>query len=236
MWNARQRAEISIMNPCRQALTSLGKFLAVVAVVFVLSAWSFKFLAAWMYLAVIAVMSAASILYLATYNEALLRRRLKAGPGDEADRAQRWIQTATSIAGVALMIVAGLDFRWQWSQLPWSLVIAGDIGVALAFVVVLLVFRENSFASGIVEIADDQRVVASGPYAIVRHPMYTGAILWFLCTPLALGSWWAFIPALAECLLIGVRLVFEERFLVANLPGYRDYRHTVRYRLLPGIW
>src|SRR5262249_35956140 len=108
--------------------------------------------------------------------------------------------------------------------------------VVLGYLVCFLVFRENSFASAIVTVAPDQRVVTTGPYALVRHPMYAGALLMFFGIPLALGSWWGFIPAV---LLMGVivwRLLNEERYLDLNLPGYREYRQQVKRRLVPRVW
>ena len=112
----------------------------------------------------------------------------------------------------------------------------GDVGIVTGYVVIFLVFRENTYASSIVEVAENQKVISTGPYALVRHPMYVGAILIFFATPLALGSWWAFIPAIIVSTMIAVRLIDEERFLAANLPGYDDYRRQVHYRLIPGLW
>jgi len=88
----------------------------------------------------------------------------------------------------------------------------------------------------VIEVAEDQRVISTGPYAIVRHPMYTGGMLFLLATPVALASWWGLIPAALLCVVVVVRLLDEERFLIKNLPGYAEYRHRVRWRLVPGVW
>lgn len=220
----------------KKALAGLCRSLVVIAVLFFVPAWSLHFWQAWIYLAIMAVSSAAIILYLAKHDDALIGRRLKAGPIAEKERSQKIIQAVTSVFGVILYLVPGFDDRWHWSNVPTLLVILGEIGVALGFYIMYLVFRENTYSSSIVEVAKDQKVVSTGPYAVVRHPMYVGAILLFLATPLALGSYWAFIPAIILSVMIAVRLVDEEKFLAANLPGYDAYRQLVRYRLVPGLW
>jgi protein-S-isoprenylcysteine O-methyltransferase Ste14 len=220
----------------KKALAGLCRSLVVIAALFFVPAWSLHFWQAWIYLAIMAVSSAAIILYLARHDNALIGRRLKAGPIAEKEKSQKIIQTITSVFGVILYLVPGFDNRWQWSHVPTLLVILGDIGVVLGFYIMFLVFRENTYSSSIVEVAKDQQVVSTGPYATVRHPMYVGAILLFLATPLALGSYWAFIPAIILSVMIAVRLADEEKFLAANLPGYDTYRLRVRYRLMPGLW
>ena len=220
----------------QKALTGLLKATIVLAVLLFVPAWTLRFWEGWAYLAIMAACSAAIILYLERHDDALIGRRLKAGPVAEKEKSQKIIQGLTSIFGIILYLVPGFDARWQWSHVPMVLVVIGQIGLALGFVIMFLVFRENSYSSSIVEVAKDQKVISTGPYAVVRHPMYVGAVLMFLATPLALNSWWAFIPAIALSAMIAVRLVDEEKFLVANLPGYGDYRLSVRSRLIPGIW
>ena len=201
-----------------------------------LLAWSVRYVEGWIFLALLGTLSAAIILYLERHDPALLERRLKAGPVDEKEPSQKRIQLITSIVGILIVAVPGLDHRWHWSNVPISVIVLGFVGFALGYLIVFLVFRENTYTSGIIEIAEGQKVISSGPYALVRHPMYSGANLCFLSMPLALGSWWALIPAMLECVLVGVRAVDEEKFLKANLPGYREYCEQVRYRLIPGVW
>jgi protein-S-isoprenylcysteine O-methyltransferase Ste14 len=146
------------------------------------------------------------------------------------------IQSLASLFFLALFIVPGLDRRFSWSHVPAALSIVSDVLVALSLFAVFLVFRENSFTSAIIEVASEQRVVSTGPYSVVRHPMYSGAMLLLIFTPLALGSWVGLPFALPVILVIVARLLSEEKFLAGNLPGYADYRRKVRWRLLPGIW
>lgn len=225
------------MTPNTQkALAGMVRSLLVIAAIFFIPAWSLRFWEAWAYLAIMGAASITIVLYLAKYDDALIGRRLKAGPVAEKEKSQKIIQTLTAAVGVILFLVPGFDFHWQWSSVPAALIVLGDISIVAAYVVIFLVFRENTYASSIVEVSESQKVISTGPYALVRHPMYVGVILIFLATPLALGSWWAFLPAIILSAMIAVRLIDEERFLAANLPGYDDYRRKVRYRLIPGVW
>ena len=129
-----------------------------------------------------------------------------------------------------------LDHRFAWSHPPVAVEIAGDVLVAVGFFVVYRVFRENSFTAATIEVSTGQKVISTGPYAIVRHPMYAGALGMLLGTPLALGSWWGLLLMLPMTLVIVLRLLAEEKFLATNLPGYVEYGRRVRYRLVPSIW
>ncbi len=117
-----------------------------------------------------------------------------------------------------------------------DVVLAGDSLVVLGLYLVFLVFRENSYTSGIIEVAADQRVVSTGPYRIVRHPMYSGALVLIFGMPLALGSTWGLVCCLPMTAAIVVRLIDEERYLVRHLAGYAEYRERHRYRLIPGLY
>ena len=129
-----------------------------------------------------------------------------------------------------------MDFRYHWSHAPLVVSLLSDGFVALGFLIIFLVFRENSFTSAVIEVADGQKVISSGPYGVVRHPMYSGGILLLIFMPLALGSWVAVPFALPLILTIAVRALEEEKFLTVNLSGYAAYRQKVRYRLIPLIW
>jgi protein-S-isoprenylcysteine O-methyltransferase Ste14 len=114
--------------------------------------------------------------------------------------------------------------------------LAGDGLIAIGWIAIFFVFRENSFTFSTIEVADDQRVISSGPYALLRHPMYAGALVMLLGMPIALGSWWGVLALVAMLPALIWRLLDEEKFLVENLPGYAEYKERVRYRLIPGIW
>jgi protein-S-isoprenylcysteine O-methyltransferase Ste14 len=174
--------------------------------------------------------------YLIKYDQKLLTSRVQAGPVAETQKIQQVIQGFASLFFIGIFIVAGLDFRFHWSVEPPVVSWISNGFVVLGFFIVFLTFKENSYTSAIIEVAEQQKVVTSGPYRLVRHPMYAGAILLLLFAPLALGSWVALPFPLPLILVVAIRSVEEEKFLRANLAGYADYCLKVRYRLVPYIW
>jgi len=200
------------------------------------AAGDLRFWQGWAFLAVFFAASALITQYLIANDPALLQRRVKGGPTEETEPAQRLIMVFMSFGFVALIVLPGLDHRFGWSQPPAIVALTGDALIAVGFFVVFLVFKANSFASSTVGVAEGQSLVSTGPYAVVRHPMYAGALIYLLGIPLALGSYWGLVaPALMTPILIW-RLVDEERVLDERLPGYSDYRRKVHYRLLPGVY
>ena len=133
-------------------------------------------------------------------------------------------------------LIPGLDFRFHWSTVPFELVIAANAIVILGYIFIILVFKENSYASTVIQVEKGQPVITTGPYAIIRHPMYLGLILMILFTPMALGSYWAIIPALLSVPMNILRIIGEEEILERDLAGYKKYCLNTRYRLIPFIW
>jgi protein-S-isoprenylcysteine O-methyltransferase Ste14 len=190
----------------------------------------------WVYLAVFFGASLWITIYLMKKDPALLERRLKGGPAAEKEKPQKIIMLFTSIGFIALLVVPALDHRFGWSSVPWSTALVGDLLTALGFYLVFRVYRENPFTSATIEVADSQKVISTGPYAVVRHPMYASGLLWLPGTPLALGSYWGLLVLIAMLPFLIWRLLEEERFLVKNLPGYRAYCAKLRWRLIPGVF
>ena len=212
-------------------------FLAIVmGLLLFVSAGTAHYWQAWAYLAVFFGASLLTTRYLMKRNPALLKRRLKGGPTAEKEKTQKIIMLFLSAGFIALLVVPGLDHRFGWSPVPLLGVIAGDVLVAVGFYIIFLVYRENPFTSATIEVAEDQKVISTGPYAFVRHPMYAGALLYLLGAPLALGSYWGFLVLLAMAPLLTLRLLDEERFLSKNLPRYTEYCAKVRSRLIPGVF
>ena len=166
----------------------------------------------------------------------LLERRINAGPRAEKEKSQKIIQTFASITFSILIIFPALDHRFGWSAMPALVSIAGDTIVAFGLLLVFFVFRENTFTSGTVEIFADQKVISTGPYAIVRHPMYLGGIVMLCGVPLALGSWWGLTTVVPITIVIILRLLDEEKLLTKSLRGYSEYRDKVRWRVVPFVW
>ena len=191
---------------------------------------------AWVYLVIFFGAAALTTVYLMRWDPALLQRRLKGGPGAETRPAEKLIMFATSVGFIGLLVIPALDHRYGWSVVPTYGVILGGALVAIGFYFIFLVYRENSFTSATIEVSVDQKVISTGPYAIVRHPMYASALLYLVGTPLALGSFWGMVPLAAMLPFLIWRLFDEERLLSESLPGYVEYQRKVRHRLLPGIW
>jgi protein-S-isoprenylcysteine O-methyltransferase Ste14 len=191
---------------------------------------------AWVYLSIFMGASFLITLYLMNTDPALLERRMSGGPIAEKRPTQKFIMLCTSIGFIALLVVPGFDHRFGWSTVPLSVVVAGDVLVAIGFFLIALVYRENTFTSATIEIAENQKVISTGPYAIVRHPMYASASLYLLGTPVALGSYWGLVPLGAIMPFLIWRLLDEERLLAKDLPGYTEYQKRVRHRLVPFLW
>jgi protein-S-isoprenylcysteine O-methyltransferase Ste14 len=210
--------------------------LAVMAAMIFIPARTFYYWQAWLFLGVYAICNVLVVAYLWKTDQALLARRMSGGPFAEGKPAQKIVMALASILFVALLIVPAIDHRLGWSNAPPAVAVAGDILVVFGFYVATLIFRENTFAAATIQIADQQRVVSTGPYAIVRHPMYAGGLVLLAGIPLALGSYWGLLAIAALIAVIIWRLLDEEAFLSENLTGYNEYRSKVRWRLIPGIF
>jgi protein-S-isoprenylcysteine O-methyltransferase Ste14 len=222
----------------RRLIVSTAGLIAVMAVFLLVPAGKLDWPAAWGFLAEIGVLSLAIGLWLARNDPALLAERL----GSPFQRAQKtWDKVFMSVVMVLYfgwLVLMGLDARWGISHVPLWLQALGALDIALSNYVVFLTFRENSYAAPVVKIQRERghRVVSTGPYAYVRHPMYAGGLLMFLGMPLQLSSWLGLAGLVLLAPLLAVRIVMEERTLAAELDGYRDYAERVRYRIIPGLW
>lgn len=219
-----------------RAFAGLAFLLVVLGVTIFGSAGTIGYWQAWVFLAVFGGATALTTIDLAVHDPALLERRVQAGPMAEPKLSQKVIQSLASLAFLAAFVLAGLDHRAGWSHIAAPLSVAGDVLVAVGLYIVFRVFRANTYTSSTIEVAREQQVVTTGPYAIVRHPMYAGAFVMMVGVPLALGSWWA-APAVAVLGAVIVwRLLDEEKLLATELRGYAEYRTKVKYRLVPGLW
>lgn len=190
----------------------------------------------WLYLLAFFGAVAAITVYLWRADPRLLERRVEGGPLAERQARQRVIQSMAALAFIASFVVPGLDQRFGWSTIPAAASIVADGVVVLGFWIVFRVFRVNTFTAATINVAQEQQVISTGPYGVVRHPMYAGALLMLLATPIALGSWWGLVAFVALLLVIVWRLQDEEAFLMRNLGGYTAYRAQVRHRLVPFVW
>jgi protein-S-isoprenylcysteine O-methyltransferase Ste14 len=191
---------------------------------------------AWVYLAIFTAASGLTSLYLIRKDPALLMRRMRGGPTAEKETTQKIIMLFASAGFIALLVVPALDYRFGWSAVPLAVVAAGDVLVAIGFYFIFLVYKENTFTSAPIEVAENQKVISTGPYALVRHPMYASALLYLIGTPLALGSYWGLLALAFMVSFLVWRLVEEEKFLAKNLPGYVEYQKQVQHHLVPYLW
>ena len=163
----------------------------------------------------------------------LLAKRLDA---KEKQAAQKGVQSLAGLVSMAGFVLAGLDFRFGWSDMPLPVVIAASVIFLIGYGLYAEVMRENAYLSRTVKVEEGQTVISTGLYGIVRHPMYLASVLMFLSIPLVMGSWYALIPFAFYPLLMVVRILDEEKLLTAELAGYEEYKRKVKFRLIPFIW
>jgi len=202
------------------------------AIIFFLPAGTFGYWQAWVWLAVVCIPMLLVLGYLLKNDPALLERRMRTR---EKEPQQSFIQKLGWVWLLAFL-VPGFDYRFGWSHVPTALVVAADVLVLLGYVGFFLVLRENSYASRVVEVDEQQKVITTGPYAVVRHPMYTSITALWAFTPLALGSYWGLLPGLMIVPILVARILNEEQVLVRDLAGYAEYMRKTKFRMLPGVW
>lgn len=217
----------------KTAVSRVFAVYCIMGVMFFLPAGTLKYWEAWAYMGVIAVPMIFFGIYMFKHDPKFIERRMRV---KEKRQKQKLIIKLGFIPFLLAFLVPGFDRRFGWSDVPAFLIIVGLSGVLLGYLLTLYVFKTNSFASRIVEVEDEQKVITIGPYSVVRHPMYSSMILFYLFTPIALGSCWAVIPALFIIPVLIFRLMDEEKELLDSLKGYREYVQKVRYRLVPGVW
>ncbi len=205
----------------------------VLGLIFFLPAGTWRYWQAWVYLSILFIPMLGVFIYFIRRDPKLLERRMKAR---EKERRQKTIIGLSSFLFIGIYLLPGFDRRYGWSSVPVFVVIAADIIILAGYGLFVRVLKENRYASRIVEVAREQTVITTGPYAVVRHPMYVAVGIIYVLSPLALGSYWAMLPSLLVILVLVARITNEEKVLLAELAGYREYVRRVRYRLIPGIW
>lgn len=203
----------------------------IIGVIIFLPAGSFQFWQGWIWWSGLLVLMIFTAAFFLKKSPELLARRMKF-----KEREIRRKPPAILNLYFLGFIIPGFDFRFHWSSLPLWVVILSNAIVFLGYIFIIIVFKENSYASTVIQVEREQQVISTGPYTIVRHPMYLGMLLISLFSPLALGSYWAVIPALIIIPSLILRIKSEEEVLRKSLRGYDDYCLKTRYRLIPLIW
>jgi len=220
----------------KRVFSGFARFQLALALMILLPAWSLTYWQGWLYWLLFGACCVVVTRYFLRHDRALIERRMRAGPGAETEPRQKLILSFASVALIGMYVVSALDHRFGWMPVPTWLVLIGDALVVLSFYGFFLTFRENSFAAATVRVESAQPVISTGPYAVMRHPMYAAALALLVGTPLALASWWGLVPAALLLATLVWRLLDEEAYLARHLPGYTDYQRKVRTRLLPGLW
>lgn len=187
----------------------------------------------YVYIGVLIVPMILVLFYFLRVDPRFLERRAKT---KEKEKQQKLIAILSTFIFLAGFILPGLDHRFSWSEIPAYISILADIVILLGYLIIFIVFRQNSYASRIIEVDEEQQVISTGLYGIVRHPMYVGVLIMYIPTPLALGSYWGLIPFALLPLSLALRILNEEKVLSENLKGYKEYCQLTRYRLIPYIW
>jgi protein-S-isoprenylcysteine O-methyltransferase Ste14 len=209
--------------------------LAMAALLFV-PAGTLHYWQAFVFMTIFVGATIAIAVYLAIKDPQLLARRMTVGPTAEKQTSQKIIMSLVLLGFIALLVVPALNRRFMWSPVSPFVSLIGNLLVALGFLLMYFVIRENRYAASTVQVAEGQTVVSTGPYAVVRHPMYAGALPLFIGIPLALGSWSGLFALVLLMPALIWRLLDEEKFLHRNLPGYTEYTLKIRYRLVPLVW
>lgn len=223
-------------SPIVTALVGIMFAMALIGTGFFLPAGTFLWLEAWVYLAILTVFFIFTITYLGKKDPELLNERKKMSPSESWDRV---IIIVLSLSMLPWFIIPGFEVvRFGWTQLPLFVELIGFIGLSLSFVLIFLVMKENTYLAKTVKIQEERghEVITMGPYKIVRHPMYTGFIGYFMFHCLALRSLYALIPGAVASILLIIRTIYEDKLLHEQLEGYTAYAKKTRYKIFPGIW
>lgn len=207
-------------------------FIFVAALLFI-PAGSLDYYNGWLFLCSLFIPMSLVMIYLVVKDPALLEKRMKT---DEKEKTQKVYLVLSILATIATFAIPGFDYRYQWSFVPVWLVAISTVFMITGYIVFFMVMKQNSYASRVVEIQEEQKLIDTGLYSIVRHPLYFGAIILYGFTPLVLGSYYALIPMVLIPLLLAVRIINEEKVLLSGLKGYDEYMKKVKFRLIPFIW
>jgi len=197
---------------------------------------TFNYWQAWVFIAVFTATTAGPSIYWAVKRPEILRRRMNAGPLAEARPAQKIIVTGVYLLASATFVVSALDHRFGWSQVPTTVVLIGDVLVAGGLGLAMLVVHQNSYAAATITVEAEQQLVSTGLYGLVRHPMYFGALIMMIGTPVALDSYWGLVVLIPSLAVLAFRILDEEKALTQELSGYVEYTQKVHHRLVPGVW
>ncbi len=217
----------------RKVLVRIILGIIILGCIFFIPAGTVRYWEAWIWLGILFIPMSFVFMYLIKNAPEIIERRLQMR---EKQKPQKLIIQLSLLTSVIAFVIPGLDHRFGWSNVPTGVVVVADLCVLAGYLFFFRVLRENAYASRIIEVVKDQPVIQTGPYAVVRHPMYVAVLIMYGLSPLALGSWWAMLAMIPLPITLAFRIHNEEKVLLQDLPGYREYTEKVRYRLIPYIW
>ena len=235
-WSSQGEVASDVFALVWKSFAGLLFLLCVMATVLFLPLGGFGYILAWLYLIIFAVSVIIITVYLLFRDKHLLKSRLAVGPVAETRATQKIIQSVAGLLFLEIFVVSAFDYKNNWSNVPFTLSYSADLFCILAFVLLFYVFKQNTFLSATIEVQEEQQVISTGLYGIVRHPMYLGAIILLLFTPIALGSYYGLLPVFLLTFVIIYRAIDEEKDLKQNLVGYKEYCEKVKYHFLPFIF
>ena len=215
------------------ALSKLIVGLGIIGLLLFLPAGSWHYWQAWLLIALLFIPMMCMGIWLLLSSPELLSKRLN---NKEKEQTQKHVVALSGLMFIGGFLLCGFDYRFAWSQVPVWVVATASVFFLIGYILYAEVLRENAYLSRTIEVQDDQQLIDTGLYGIVRHPMYTATLLMFLSMPLILGSWWALALFAIYPLLIIKRIRNEEQVLASGLKGYADYQQRVRWRLIPWVW
>ena len=225
--------QINLNTLIKKVILRFGMFIVIMGLLFFLPAGTLRYWEAWVYMAILVTPMIIFLFYIIKHDPDLLERRMRT---KEKETEQKTITKIGSFIFILIYLIPGFDQRYGWSSVPVEIIIIADIIVLGGYLLFVRVLLENSYASRIVEVERQQKVITTGPYKIVRHPMYSAVLLMYSFGPLALGSYWAMIGSVLLILILIARINNEEKVLSRELEGYQNYLDKTKYRLVPGIW
>ncbi len=225
--------QLSRSQLLKLVLVRFGLGFLIIGLLLFIPAGRLSYWQAWLWIATLLTPMVFVLVYMMKNDPALLERRMRTR---EQEPTEKRVLPFGWIGLILAFLIPGFDQRFGWSLMPAMVVIAADVVMFLAYCLFIWVMRENSYASRVIEVEKGQKVISSGPYAIIRHPLYTAALGIWLFSPLVLASYWAVIPAAIMIPVLFVRIRNEEQVLTKDLPGYAEYTHRVHFRLIPGVW
>jgi protein-S-isoprenylcysteine O-methyltransferase Ste14 len=231
--DATTKSQVDVARLKKAVAIRVVLVFVLMGLIFFWPAGTFCYWQAWVYTFILLIPMLFVMAWLFRNRPELLERRIRM---KEKEREQKAIIRWGSIVILTALVLPGIDKRLGWSSVPLAIVIIADLIVLAAYGLCVLVFKENRYASRVVEVAAKQSVITTGPYSLIRHPMYLAVLIMYIFSPLALGSYWAVLPALLLIFVLVARIRNEEKVLLEELAGYGEYMQRVRFRLIPGIW